>query len=192
MRSVTRFIGIILTLTLGGVVAGAAAPTGQMLVGLRAEWQDLETWSHAIESTRETELGLGLHVTGKDGTTLIAFMGRLSARDPRQAPQTIDVQVSTGRMTNPALVRRAVLSFVLDDDTQDRKALDLSSALRVDNPSPGAIITDGVATMDPKDLVRLASAKTARSTILGFDGTLRENQIVAIKALAERLHLPVK
>lgn len=183
-------VGFALTLIVGGLTARAAP--AQMLVGLRAEWGDMETWTHAIESSRETELGLGLHVAGKDGMTLLAFMGRLSTRDPRTPPTVIDVQVSTGRLTNPTLVRRSVLAFVADPDVATRRAFDLSSSLRVDNPSPGAIINDGVATMAPSDFARLARAEVVDTTILGFEGSLNKGQVAAIKALAERLHLPVK
>ncbi len=189
MRKVTRLVGVLVGAV---VVLGLVVPRvsfAQALVGLRSEWGDLETWTHALTSSRESELGLGLQVTGSTGTTLLAFMGRRSLRSPTTPPDRIGVQVGTGKMTNPNLIRRATLSFLLDEGTDKATAVNLTSSLRVDNPTPGAIITDGVAEMSPDDFTRLAQAKTVKTDVLGFEGMLRPDQIAAIKMLAAQLHL---
>jgi hypothetical protein len=191
MRRITHLSAALLGLAL---VTGAGAPgttSAQMLVGLRAEWGDLETWTHAIESSRESELGMGLHLTGPTGMTLVAFMGRLSARDPRTPPRDLDVQVSTGKMTNPTLLRRGVLSFTADEGTARSRTIDLGANLKVDDPSPGAVISDGVSRIDASDFLRLASATTIRGNVLGFEITFRQDQISALKAFATRLQFRV-
>lgn len=186
-----RHCAYLVTALLGLAALVPPTTSAQMLVGLRSEWGDLETWTHALESSRETELGLGLQLNGSTGTTLVAFMGRLSLRDPKTPPRDLDVQVGTGKMTNPNLVRRSILTFLADEGTPKARTVDLSSQLRVDNPSPGAIITDGVSRIDAADFVRLASATKLKATVLGFDVTFRQDQITALKSLATRLQMRV-
>jgi hypothetical protein len=189
MRQLTRLSIAFAALAAVFATLTPARTAAQMLTGLRSEWGDLETWTHAVESTRESELGLGLQLNG--GTTLVAFMGRLSARDPRTPPRDLGVQVGTGKMTNSTLIRRPVLNFVIDEGTDKRKSVDLSGRLNVDNPAPGAIITDAVSRIDATDFLQLAGAAKIRGTILGIDVTFRPDQIAALKSFAERLQFKV-
>jgi hypothetical protein len=167
---------------------GLAATNAQVLAGLRSEWADLSTWSRALEN-RDIEHGLGLHANGAAGQTMIAFMGIVSSRNPTAPPRELSVQVSTGRMTNPNLMRAARLTLVADEGTPNAKTIDLSSRLTVDNPAPGMIITDGIGRISADEFARLAIAKSIKGNILGFDFTLRADQVAAIKAHAVRLKI---
>lgn len=170
------------------VVAGFQAPSAQVLTGLRAEWGDLSTWSRALDN-RDIEQGLGLHANGAAGQTLIAFTAIVPARSPAASPRELSVQVSTGKMTNPNLVRSPRLTIVADEGAPNAKTIDLSSRLTVDNPAPGMIITDGIGRISADEYARLAAAKSIKGNIIGFDFTLRADQVAAIKAHAVRLKL---
>jgi hypothetical protein len=189
MRSLTQLGAALVALIVVGNTVAPTRAAAQMLQGLRSEWGDLETWTRAIESSRESELGLGLQLNGSAGTTLVAFMGRLSARDPRTPPRDLDIQVGTHKMTNPNLLRRPSLTFLMDEGTDKRKSVDLGPSLKVDDPSPGAIISDGIARIDAADFLAMANAKKIKGNVFGFDVTLRSDQIAAIRALAERLQM---
>lgn len=181
-----RRIAVLVAALTGLVVSTAPRVSGQVLAGLRAEWADLATWTRALEN-REVEHGLGLHLSGPSGQTLMAFTGVLSARDPNLPPKELGIQVSTGRMTNPNLMRIPRLEIVADAGAPNAKSFELTSRLIVDNSSPGAIISDGVARIASADFARLAAAKSIKGNILGFDFTLRADQVAALKAFAVRV-----
>lgn len=183
-----RRVMCLLVASFAVVVTLAPTPSAQALVGLRSEWGDLSTWTRA-QGNSEVEHGLGLHTNGPAGQTMMAFMAVLATRDPNVPPKELTVQVSTGRMTNPNLVRTARLVIVADEGAANARTVDLTSRLIVDNPSPGAIITDAVGRIAGADVARLATAKTIKGNILGFDFTLRADQVAAIKAFAVRVKL---
>lgn len=183
-----RRVVSVLAACVGVLAAATPSTSAQVLAGLRSEWGDLSTWTRVLD-TRDVEHGLGLHASGPSGQTMIAFMGVLSARDPNLAPRELSLQVSTGRMTNPNLVRVSRLVIVADEGAPNARTLDLTSRLVVDNPSPGAIITDGVGRIAGADFARLATAKSITGNILGFDFSLRADQVAAIKAFAGRVKL---
>jgi hypothetical protein len=182
-----RALAILGAALLSAPLVSGAAP--QQLAMMRAEWGDLETWSHVLQESRQTELGLGLHAAGPAGTTYLAFTGRLSARNPRTPPREIGVQAAIGRLSNPTVVRRPSLLFLLDAKEAKPLQIDLSSQLTVDDPNPGGSVENAVTTMRAEDFVRLASAKTLSADVLGFETTLREDQIAAMREFAGRLHL---
>jgi hypothetical protein len=174
-------------LILGVTSVGAGAD--QRLAMMRAEWGDLETWTHYIQDSRQNELGLGLQVAGPTGTSFLAFTGRLAVRSPTQPPREIGVQIAAGKLSNPNVVRRPSLVFVADGGEKNAFRLDLSERLNVDDPTPGGSAENGVALMRPADFVRLSSATTLTADVLGFEAELRDDQIRAMHAFAERLHL---
>ena len=171
------------------LIATVLAAADQRLAMMRAEWDDLDTWSHLIQDSRQNELGLGLHVTGPTGTTLVAFTGRLAIRSPTAPPREIGVQVAAGKFSNPNIVRRPSLVFVADPGGTDPFRLDLSERLTVDDPTPGGAAENAVALMRAADFVKLASATTLRADVLGFEAELRDDQIHAMRTFADRLHL---
>jgi hypothetical protein len=172
---------------LGIATAGAAAD--QRLAMMRAEWGDLETWTHYVQDSRQNELGLGLQVAGPTGMSLMAFTGRLAVRDPTAPPREVGVQVATGKLSNPNVIRRPSLVFLADAGGADPFRLDLSERLNVDDPTPGGAVENGVAMMRAADFVRLSSATTLAADVLGFEAELRDDQIRALRDFAERLHL---
>jgi hypothetical protein len=170
-------------------VAGAGAEPRQIWAGLQANWTDGQTWSTYLEASRETELGLGLQLTGPSGTVPIAFLGRLSVRDPRVPPREIQVQAAVGYLGNPNVIRTSLLTLLADAKTNRRLALDLTARLVVDDQAPGGIIQNGLATIRSAELARLAEAETLSGNVLGFEVFFRPDQIRALRAFAERLHL---
>lgn len=166
-----------------------ASPSFQRLGMMRAEWTDLQTWSHYDEGARENELGLGLHLAGPSGMTFMAFTGRLPIRTPIAAPREIGVQVAIGKFSNPNQVRRAALMFVADPGTDDVFRLDLSDRLNVDDPVPGGGVENGTAMIRTSDFVRIANATKLAADILGFDATFRDDQLSAIRQFGERLRV---
>jgi hypothetical protein len=165
---------------------GSSTPRAQGLTGLQANWSDLEVWARALDNgSGETEFGLGLQPSG----SLIAFLARMSAREPRRPPRDIRVQIATSPLANPNLVRRATLTLLADANTEDRASFDLSASLVVDDSTPGGNLQNGIATMSAGDFVRIAQAKTLRGDIFGFDVVFTRAQIEAMKAFAARLNL---
>lgn len=162
----------------------AARPQG--LTGVQANWKDLDTWSHLLDASRENELGLGLQ---PDGGALIAFLGRLSIRDPRTPPSEVRAQVAIGYLANPNMIRTPTLTFLADAGTPRRFALDVSGSLITDDASPGGIIQNAMGTLRSADFLRLSRAETLGATILGFDVVFRPEQLRAMRAFADRIYL---
>ena len=169
-----------------GVASVSATP--QRLAMMRAEWNDLAQWSTYDEGSRETELGIGLVVPGPQGETRVAFTGRLSVRAPTVPPRQIGVQVGIGKFTNPYVMRRPSLVFVLDGGERNAAKLDFSERLNVDDPTPGGAMENATAMFPVADFVRLATAKKIVADVLGFESRLRDDQIAAIRRFAESLH----
>jgi len=167
---------------LGGAALQAAS---QGLTGVQANWRDLETWSHYLEETKQTELGLGLQPSG----SLIAFLARVSLSSPRTPPREVRVQIATNALASPNLVRRATLTFLADAGTDERAAFDLSPRLTVDDSTPGGNLQNGVATVSAGDFARLAESKTLVANIFGFDVVFTRAQLAAMKAFAVKLNL---
>jgi hypothetical protein len=188
-----RRIGVSL-IAAATLVAAAGWPAGgviaaQQLAQLRAEWGDLETWSRYLEGTRESELGLGLQVSGPSGLTFVAFLGRLDVRNPTVPPREITVQVGAGRLANPNLIRRPVLIFVADDRTTRRVEYDLTGRLNVDEPAPGAAVENGIASMRAAEFVRLTEAESLQMNMFGFEAVFRPDHLRAMNDLARKLRL---
>lgn len=179
----------ILTAVVTLVTAVAVSPVAaQQLMGLRAEWGDLQTWTTEIGNTREQEVGLGLHLSGSSGGTLLAFIARVDTRRPNEPPTEIVAQVAIASLTNPNTVRQPTLAFVIDPGGE-ASSLDLTGRLVVDDSTPGGSVQNGVAVFPAEDFISLASAEVIEGEVLGFDAELRPDQIRAIRDFAERLHL---
>ena len=179
---VRRAAAVLLVIAIAGSGL-AAAPQG--LTGVQGNWRDLETWTHDLGPGRQTELGLGLQPSG----TLVAFLGRLSAAAPRTPPREIRVQIAISPLSNPNLVRRPSLTFLVDADLDSRATFDLSSQVIVDDSTPGGNLQNGIATMSADDFARIARAKTITGNVFGFEVTFTREHIAAVKAFAARLNL---
>ena len=158
----------------------------QGLVGVQANWRDLETWSRLIEPSRENELGLGLQ---PQGAAMIAFLGRLSISSPRQAPRELRVHVAPALRANPTVLRAKTLTFVADAGTDNQTKIDASVGLVADDPTPGGIIENAMGPLRTADFVRLTKSTTLQANILGFDVVFRPDQIRAMQTFAQRLYL---
>jgi hypothetical protein len=163
-----------------------AASPRQGLTGVQANWKDLETWSHLLETSRENELGVGLQ---PEGGAVIAFLGRLSIRDPKTPPAEVRAQLAAAYLANPNRIRTRTLTFIADAGTPRRFALDASDSLITDDGSPGGIIQNAIGTIRGFDFLRLASANALSANILGFEVVFRPEQLRAMRGFADRIRL---
>jgi len=184
MRLLAAFACVIVAMA----TAGRVTTADQGLVGVQANWRDLETWSHLVEGSRENELGLGLQ---PEGGAVVAFLGRLSIANPRTPPSALRVQLAAAYNSNPNVMRVRSLTFLagFEGSKEGPLKLDLSAKVLTDDVSPGGIINNGMGTIRAADFVRLSEAKTLTGNVLGFDVVFRPDQIRAMHALAERLYL---
>jgi hypothetical protein len=181
-------VGLALTNITEPVVA---AP--QRLAMMRAEWRDLERWSHYNEGQRQNELGLGLQLAGPSGMTFLAFTGVLSVSYSPGPPSEVGIQVALPKFAaNPNAVRRPTLLLVADPETDKTFRLDLTPKLEVDDPTPGGGVENGATMMRASEFVRLAESKKLGGQVLGLEASFREDQLAAMRKFAEALHLKVK
>jgi hypothetical protein len=163
----------------------------QLVAGLRANWADLETWTHPDDGARQDDLGLGLQPAGPTGVMFVAFTARVSRAARNAPPAAVSVQVGTPTMGNPSIVRTSTLTFTIENAAHEHTVLNLDGRLRVDSSPDGAPIENGIAEITPAEYQRIAGARTLAANVLGFDVTFREDQIRAMRTFAERLHLAV-
>jgi hypothetical protein len=106
-----RLTGVLTTAVLAAAVLvhDSGAARAQQLAQLRAEW----------------------------GLTFVAFIGRLDVRNPTVPPKEVTVQVGAGRLANPNLIRRPILSFLADGRTPKRAEIELTPRLAVATSSSG-------------------------------------------------------
>jgi hypothetical protein len=176
------------------ISTSAGQPAAQSLTGLRPSWSDLETWSRKGMDIRETDVGVGLHLSGVGGTMLLSFSATLNSRSPSSAPSEVAVMAGAPLDSNPNTVRTAVLGFVVEIEdvvkkTSERKTIDLTSKLILDNPAPGARVENGIAKMTIAQFTDMVKAKTASARIFGADVVFRADQLKAVAAFGERIHV---
>jgi hypothetical protein len=186
MRARVPTTGVMLAIALASTMSAR-----QVWPGLQANWKDLESWSRPSDVARVSELGLGLQLAGPAGTVPLAFLGRLSVRDPRVPPNGVQIQIGVGFFNNPNLLRKTVLTLVADAKTDRQAVYDLGARLIVDDPAPGGIIQSGLATMTAAEFSRLVQADAISGDVLGFEVAFRADQVRALRAFAERLQFTV-
>jgi len=191
MRTIKR-AGVRCAVLIGLVAALASAGRAQNLKPTRSEWRDLETWGRYIETSRETEQGLGLLVNGPQGTLGIAFTGRLDARNMTAPASEVTMQISAGPTSNPGVMRRVTALLRVDERLDRRMQIDLTPRLIVDDPTPAAIVANAVATMRAAEFARLCDAETLTGEAFGFDLVFRPDHVTAIRELGERLNVVQK
>jgi hypothetical protein len=177
---------IALALAVGGMSAGAVRDQGWS--GTQATWRDLETWSRPVAPSRELENGLGLHLAGSGGGVSIAFVCRVPAGSAPACPREVQIRAMVGVRSNPNILRKPTLTFLVDPETERLGAFDLSRDLVVD-AMPGGTIQNGVGAIAVGDFLRLTEARTLSANVLGFDVNFRVDQIRALGAFAKRLNL---
>ena len=164
---------------------------GQGVPGMRVTWSDLQTWSRPVEGAGEVLHGLGLQVSGSGGTMFLGFEGRIALRQPRP-PQSVNVMAGAPFTSNPNSIRPAVLTLAVVDVKKDKHVIELTDRMTVDNPAPGAMVENGVATMRAADFIEVISAESATANVFGINVTIRPDQLKAIRALGDRLQLKPK
>jgi hypothetical protein len=172
-------------------VPPAVAARAQLVAGLRANWADLETWTHPDDGARQDELGLGLQPSGPTGVMFVAFTARMSRRERHAPPAAVAVQVGAPVMANPSIVRTSTLTFTIENAARERSIINLGSRLRVDSSPEGAPIENGIAQLTPAEYQRLAGSRTLAANVLGFGVAFRPDQLRAMRTFAARLNLPV-
>ncbi len=175
----------------------ANSPIAQSLTGLRPSWSDLETWNRRGMDIRETEVGVGFHLTGTGGTMLLSFAAVVNSRSPSAPPAEVMVTAGAPFDSNPNTVRSGSLAFLAEIEdvvkkTVQRKTIDLSSRLTLDNPSPGARPENGTARMSIDQFTDLVKARAIAARVFGVDVAFRPDQVKAVQAFAERIRVRVK
>jgi hypothetical protein len=150
---------------------------------LWADWQDLETWSRPVAETGEIERGLGLHLSGPGGAVLASFAVRTPLRGRADRADEVIVQAAASPLANPNRLQTPTLVLVGHTDGERDVRFDLSSRLTVDDPSPGAQVTSGVARMRAADYRSLIAAERISGTVLGIEVEFRADQVAAMRAL---------
>jgi len=205
MRTSHSRAGIVAVTVLAGVAAVsiAAAPRSllpaatdtQIEAGALATWADLSTWTRpAAGAPGRTEFGLGLVLAGPDGDMRLAFyVVRPDRRTGATRPPTqVGVRAASGALMNPNLLRRPVLTITYGDPDEEAETIDLSQAMMVDNPAPGAAVTSGVASIAAERFVEVTAAEDISANIFGAAVTLRRDQIEALRAFRDRVFPPAR
>ena len=180
------------------VVAAPVSPhafdtaAGQQPAGMLASWGDLETWSRHDERANETEVGLGLQLQGPTGPMLLSFSTRFPGKVAIKAPESIVAQVGVTPTINPNVLRTPTLVFLLNAKTKTASTMDVSQRMSVDAPGPGAVVSNGRASMSPEELLRLIGATTLHARILGIEVEFRRDQLRSLRDFAERLQIRTK
>jgi hypothetical protein len=185
---------LLVVVVLGGVVAagGAAKVAAQLPAGMHVSWADLETWSRHDERAQETEVGLGLHLTGPSGAMLLSFTSRFPGKVALRAPEGVIAFVSVTPTVNPNVLRKPTLVFLLEPKTKLAATMDMSQRLSVDRPGPGQVYSNGRASMSPEEYLRLTGVTTMHAELLGFNVEFRRDQIRAMRDFGERIHIRPK
>jgi hypothetical protein len=178
-----RLLILAITTALTIAVATGGFVRADQAMRLWADWQDLETWSRPVAETGEIERGLGLHLSGPGGAVLASFAVRTPLRGRADRADEVIVQAAASPLANPNRLQTPTLVLVGHTDGERDVRFDLSSRLTVDDPSPGAQVTSGVARMRAADYRSLIAAERISGTVLGIEVEFRADQVAAMRAL---------
>jgi hypothetical protein len=164
----------------------------QIEAGYLAAWADLSTWTRGSREGGQTEVGLGLVLDGPSGPMRLAFFVTRPARGRTRPPAAVGFRVASGARVNPALLRTPTVIFTARVSAGKGRQLetvevDLSSAMTVDNPAPGAAITSAVGSMPAREFHVLADARDLRAVLLGARVIFRDDQQDAVRAFRDRI-----
>jgi hypothetical protein len=191
-RAAGTFIALLAVLVLAGSVRPEAdAGRRQIEAGDLANWADLSTWSIPNRETRQLEVGMGLVLSGPSGAMRLAFYVNQPMRGTVPEPASVGFRVASSLRMNPNLLRTPTLVFTAvvrnEEDELEEVELDLSSAMMVDNPAPGAAITSGVGSMSVEAFKTLADAEEISANILGAKVEFGDEQREAVTAFRDKL-----
>ena len=162
---------------------GASTPS---LVG----WKDLETWTRETGAAPDTEIGLGLVLSGTAGTAMVSFAATKLRSSPGAPPK--DVALTVVPIFDSTRVRWASLSFVITGKDKKQTTIALSERVTTNPPGPfgpGDSAVNANATMTVKEFAQLADAQSLTATVLGLQVAFRPDQVKAVRAFGERAGL---
>jgi len=175
------------------VLSAVSATARQISAGILATSKDLDTWTNYYDDSRQTEKGLSLILRGKGGESRLSFSARLEGRFPKNPPGEVRLQASADPRVNPNTQRTPALEFFVVDQKEKKPwSIDLTSQLTVDNPAPGAMISDAIGHMKAADFTRLVKAGTIHANIFMVDVEFRQDQIRALEKYADSIFLKEK
>jgi hypothetical protein len=160
-------------------------------------WRDLETWSRDTGLAPDTEIGLGLQLTGRDGQVGAAFSVVRLRNTPNAQPK--EVVMTLVPQYDPTRVRFTNAWFVAT--TKDSKGvkkeerLDGSGRMVTYPPAPYAPGDGPVSAhvnWTSKEFVAIAEADAVTGNLLNVAFTFRPDQLKAVNAFARRIGLPIR
>jgi hypothetical protein len=176
-------------LVLAMLMAGAAPAYAQFDAGPLANWVDLATWTRYDETSRMTEMGLGLIPTGPFGTMRVSLEARLDGRRPSKPPTTISLRLAPPAMLSPNQVRSTTLRFEVDEKRKDRIVFELSDRVVSLDATPGSYVSSANAALTIEEFERLARAETLKADVLGIVVEFSAAQLKALRTYADRVML---
>jgi hypothetical protein len=171
-------------------VAQTAPALAQPDAGPLATWRDGELRESYDQSARETRVFVAVMPSGPHGTPTVVLSARWPGRVPEKPLNEFEMRVEAGLGVNPNFIRKATLAFILDRDTSELRAVELSDRLRLSVPGPGVAINSGVATLTLLELVQMLQARTVSGVILGIPVELTPTQIEALRRFGDRVLAP--
>lgn len=171
-------------------VAGSAPVHTQPDAGPLATWRDGEIREAYDQSARETRVFVAVMPSGPQGTPTVVLSTRWPGRVPEKQVTEFEVRVEAGLGVNPNFLRKAALALILDRDTPDLRAVEMSNRLRLSVPGPGAAINSGTATMTLLELIQVLQARRISGVILGIPVEFTPTQIEALRRFGDRVLAP--
>ena len=153
-------------------------------------WKDLETWTRETGAAPDTEIGLGLVLSGADGTAMVSFAVTKLRAAPTAPPKDVALTVVPG--FDSTRVRWASLSFLVTGKDKKQTTIALSDRVGTYPPGPfgpGDSAVNANATMTVKEFAQLAGAQSLTATVLGLQAAFRPDQVKALRAFGERAGL---
>jgi hypothetical protein len=177
-------------LLVAAVLFVAATPAyAQIDAGILANWADLATWTQYDETSRMTEIGLGLIPAGPTGTMRLSFEAKLDGRRPTKPPGRVGLRLAAPPLLNPAQVRSTTLRFEVDEKRQDRIAFEMSDRVLSLEATPGSYVSSASAFLTIDEFERLARAETVKADVLGIAVEFSAAQLKALRAYADKVML---
>lgn len=172
---------------LTAVCAGAAPAPAQPDAGPLATWKDGELREMYDQSARETRVFVAVMPSGPQGSPTMVVSARWAGRVPERQVTEFEVRVEAGLGVNPNFVRKATLALILDRDTPELRAVEMSDRLRLAVPGPGVAINSGTATMTLLEMIQVLQARRISGVILGIPVEFTPGQIEALRRFGDRV-----
>ena len=149
-------------------------------------WKDLETWNRYLESSAETEVGLGLQPGGPTGSAALSFTARFPGKSVRIPAKEIIVGTALGPNFNSTVIRAPQLTFLLDEGRPKWTVMDFTPRFIGDELIPTRNLTSGVARITPDEYLRLTRVRALKANLLGVEVSFTRQQLDAMRAFARR------